>query len=128
MTDSTDSDYVTLVEILELTRPFEEVAPLLSIAIRRLETEGVKALLSSQFYRNEAGTELGAVIRFANSTQMMEHVNMVSGWEEFRRFATMIKLVDMRVHGKLDPEAEAWIRKFDGPIKKLETLVVGFVR
>ncbi len=128
MTDNTISDHVTLVEILELTRPYDEVVPFLSAAIRRLETEGVKALLSSQFYRNEAGTELGAVIRFANSSQMMEHVNMVSGWEEFHRFSSMIKLIDMRVHGKLDPEAEAWIRKFNGPIKKLEHLVVGFVR
>lgn len=128
MTAPTIGDHVTLVEVLELTRPYDEVAPLIAAAVRRLEIEGVKALLSMQFYRNDAATELGAVITFASSSQMIEHMNMISAWEEFRCFSTMVKLVDMRVHGTLDPEAEAWIRKFNGPMKKLESHVAGFVR
>ena len=90
--------------------------------------EGVRALRSMQFYTNEAKTELGAIITFASAAELLTHVKMISDWEEFRRFASMIKLVDMRVHGRLTPEVEAWIRQFNGPLKKLEHPVVGFVR
>ena len=122
------SDYVTLVEILELTRPYAEVEPIIQSTVRRLEAEGVRALRSMQFYTNEAKTELGAIITFASAAELLTHVKMISDWEEFRRFASMIKLVDMRVHGRLTPEVEAWIRQFNGPLKKLEHPVVGFVR
>ena len=53
---------------------------------------------------------------------------MISGWPEFQRFTTSIKLVDMRVHGRLSEAVEAWIRQFNGPLAKYERFVAGFVR
>ncbi len=40
------SEHVTLVEILELTRPFEEFAAAVRAAARRLEAEGIKELVT----------------------------------------------------------------------------------
>jgi len=31
---------------------------------------------------------------------------MIPGWEELRRFITTVKPMDVRVYGKLSPEAE----------------------
>lgn len=120
--------YVTLVELLELTVPLAEIAPLLQATLRRLEVEGVPGLVSMQFHANEAQTELGAVITFSDGDQMPAHTEMISGWDEFKRFSKMIKLKEMRVHGTLSPAAEAWIRQFSGPISKFEQPVAAFVR
>lgn len=122
------SKHLTLVETLELTRPYDEAAPLIQAVVRRLEREGVQALIAMQFHTNETKTELGVVLTFSDAEQMLTHINMLSGWEEFRRFAKAVRLVEMRVHGKLNPEAEAWIRRFNKPMKKLELHVAGFVR
>ncbi len=42
---------------------------------------------------------------------------MISQWKEFQRFAKMIRLVDMRVHGNLSPEVRQWLSQFDGPLR-----------
>ena len=44
------SEHVTLVEVLELTQPFEEFAAAVRAAARRLELEGIKELVTLQFY------------------------------------------------------------------------------
>ena len=37
---------------------------------------------------------------------MIEHMRMISKWEEFRRFFACVKPLDVRVYGKLSEEAE----------------------
>lgn len=122
------SDYVTLVEAFELTVPPEEAFPLMRGLIARLEKEGVPSLVSMQFYTSDVPNQIGAVIRFSSSDQMIEHMSMISSWPEFERFATLFKLIDMKVFGTLVPEAEAWIRKFQGPLRKHDALIAGFIR
>ena len=119
---------VTLVEILELTQPYAQVAPLLTRAVERLEREGVRGLVSMHFHTRAEQRELAAVITFASAAQMMEHAAMISGWDEFKQFATMVKLVDLRVHGVPSAEFEAWASQFGGPARKYPELVVGFTR
>ena len=51
-------EYVTLVEVLELTRPFEEFEAAIKAAARRLQTEGIEELVTLQFYA-EAGIHPG---------------------------------------------------------------------
>lgn len=122
------SSYVTLVEAFELTVPLDEVAPILRAVMARLEVEGVASLVSMQFYTSDVPGEMGAIIRFSDPHHFTEHVKMISGWEEFKRFSSMIKLIEIRVHGELSPEVEAWMQQFGGPVKKLRHFVAGFVR
>jgi hypothetical protein len=44
------SEHVTLVEILELTRPFDEFESVTRAVARRLELEGIAALVTFQVY------------------------------------------------------------------------------
>jgi hypothetical protein len=122
------SEYVTLVEVLELTSPFEEFADAIQAAARRLEAEGVSALVSLQFYADPGSTEVGAILTFADRDRMMDHIKMITEWEEFERFFGTVKPIDVRVYGKLSPEAEAWVRQFDVLSRTFEDHVAGFVR
>jgi hypothetical protein len=122
------SEYVTLVEVLELTRPFEEFAAAVQVAARRLEVEGVKALVTFQFYANPGSTEAGALITFTDRSKLIEHMNMITEWKEFKQFFSTVKPVDVRVYGKLSAEAEAWVRQFIVPSKLFTQQVAGFVR
>ena len=119
---------VTLVEVLELTAPFEEFERAISAAVRRLETDGVRELVTIQFYAGAESTEIGVVITFSDRDRMIDHMNMVSQWEEFAAFVRTVRLVDMRVYGVLSAEAEAWISAFGKPSKRFERHVAGFVR
>jgi hypothetical protein len=58
----------------------------------------------------------------------MEHIAMISGWEEFERFLATVRPVDVRVYGKLSAEAEAWVRQFGVVSRTCEDHVAGFVR
>src|SRR5918994_4376285 len=127
MESSPASEHVTLVEILELTRPFEEFAHAVRAAARRLETEGVEALVTLQFYATPASTEVGAILTFADRDQIMEHIEMITGWEEFERFFATVKPLDVRVYGKLSVEAEVWVRQFGVVSKTFQEHVAGFV-
>lgn len=121
-------EYVTLVEVLELTRPFEEFAAAIKAAARRLETEGIRELVTLQFYADPASGEAGALLTFADRERMIEHIEMITGWEEFEQFFATVKPLDVRVYGKLSPEAEAWVRQFDVVSRTFEDHVAGFVR
>jgi len=122
------SEYATLVEVLELTRPFEEFAAAIQAAARRLEAEGIEELVSLQFYADPEATEVGAILTFTDRNRMMEHIDMITGWEEFERFFGTIKPIDVRVYGKLSAEAEEWVRQFGVVSKTFEDHVAGFVR
>ena len=122
------SEHVTLVEVLELTRPYEEFASAVRAAARRLEAEGIKELVTLQFYTDPGSTEVGAILTFADRSQLMRHIEMISGWEEFERFFATVKPLDVRVYGKLSAEAEAWVGQFGVVTKTFEDHVAGFVR
>jgi hypothetical protein len=121
-------EYVTLVEVLELTRSFEEFADAIEAASRRLEAEGVQELIAVHFYGSPESTEAGAILTFSDRDRMIDHIEMISGWEEFERFFATVKPLDVRVYGRLSEEAEEWIGRFDVLSKKFEDHVAGFVR
>ena len=125
---SPTSEYVTLVEVLELTQPFEEFADAVRAAARRLEDEGVQELVTLQFYADPGSTEVGAILTFADRDRIMEHIAMITAWEEFERLFGTVKPLDVRVYGRLSPEAEEWVRQFDVMSKTFEDHVAGFVR
>lgn len=122
------SEYVTLVEVLELTSSFEEFEAAVRAATRRLETEGVRELVTLQFYAAPGSTEAGAILTFTDRSRVIEHIEMITGWEEFERFFATVKPIDVRVYGRLSPEAEEWVRQFDVLSKTFEDHVAGFVR
>ena len=122
------SEHVTLVEVLELTRPFEEFAAAVQGAARRLEAEGIKELVTLQFYADPASEEVGAILTFTDRDRMMEHIAMITRWEEFDRFFATLKPIDIRVYGKLSAEAEEWVRQFGVVSKTFKDHVAGFVR
>jgi hypothetical protein len=123
------TEYVTQVELLELTVPFEEFEEAVRAATGRLEAEGVRELVSMNFYAEPGSTEVGAIITFSDRERMLDHIEMISSWEEFRRFFGTVKPVDVRVYGKLSTDAEAWISQFGDIVsRKFERHVAGFVR
>ena len=121
-------EYVTLVEVLEITRPFEEFAAAVEACVRRLETEGVRELVSIQFYANPRSTEVGALLTFADRERVVEHLSLITRWDEFERFFSMVTPRDVRIYGRLSAEAEAWVRQFDVISKTFDQHVAGFVR
>ena len=123
------SEHVTLVEVLELTRPFEEFADAIAAALRRLEAEGVQELVTVQFYVAPGSTQAGAILTFSDRDRMIEHMDMVSEWEEFKRFFASVKPVEVRVYGRLSREAETWIGQFGDVLgRTFGDHVAGFVR
>jgi hypothetical protein len=120
--------YVTLVEVLELTVPYEEFSEAVGAAARRLEAEGVRELVALHFYGSQESTEVGTILTFSDRERMIEHIELISKWEEFERFFACVRPLDVRVYGKLSEEAEAWIGQFDVLSKKFEHHVAGFVR
>ena len=120
--------YVTLVEVLELSVPYEEFSEAVGLAARRLEAEGVRELVALHFYGSQESTEVGTILTFSDRERMIEHIELISKWEEFERFFACVRPLDVRVYGKLSEEAEAWIGQFDVLSKKFEHHVAGFVR
>jgi hypothetical protein len=122
-------DYVTLVEVLELIRPFEEFADAIAAALRRLEAEGIQELVTVQFYADPGSTQAGAILTFSDRDRMIEHMDMISQWEEFELFFATVKPIDVRVYGRPSKEAEMWIRQFGDVLgRTFEDHVAGFVR
>ena len=120
--------YVTLVEVLELTVPYEEFLEVVGAAARRLEAEGVRELVAVHFYGDPGSTEVGTILTFSDRERVIEHIDMISNWEEFERFFACVRPVDVRVYGKLSEEAEAWIGQFDVLSKRFEECIAGFIR
>jgi hypothetical protein len=121
-------EYVTLVEVLELTRPYEELAAAVSAAAKRLEAEGIRELVTLQFYSDPGSTEVGAILTFSDREQLMRHIKMITEWEEFTNFFQTVKPIDVRVYGKLSAEAKEWIGQFGVLSRSFVEHVAGFVR
>src|SRR3712207_4105765 len=94
------SEHVTLVEVLELTRPFEEFAAAVQATALRLEAEGIEELVTLQFYADPASTEVGSILTFTDRNRMMEHIDMITEWEEFERFFGAVRRSEERRVGK----------------------------
>jgi hypothetical protein len=122
------SEYVMLVEVLELIRPYEEFEAVILAAVRRLETEGIAELVTLQFYAAPNSTEAGAILIFSDREQIMRHIQMITGWEEFQQLLRVVKPVDVRVYGKMSAEAEEWVGGFGVLSKTFPQHVSGFVR
>jgi hypothetical protein len=122
-------EYVTLVEVLELTVPYGEFEEAVRAATGRLEAEGVRELVSANFYGEPGSKEVGAILVFSDRERMLDHIRMISSWEEFRRFFGTVKPLDVRVYGRPSAEAEAWMGQFGDIVStKLERHAAGFVR
>ncbi|QSQ24643.1 hypothetical protein JY651_06755 [Pyxidicoccus parkwayensis] len=119
---------ITLVEVFELLAPFDVFADTIRAAVRRLEIEGVSTLIGVQFYGGPGESEAGAIITFADSSQVMDHIHMISGWPEFKALLDVVKPIDVRVYGRLGEAAHAWIRTMAGVSKVFDNPVAGFVR
>ncbi len=123
------TEYVTLVEVLEVTAPFEEFQSAIDAVAARLEAEGVRELVSINFYGESGSNEVGAILTFSDSKSMLKHMDMVSSWKEYEMFFGAVKPLDVRVYGTLDAEAEAWIGQFGDIVsRKFEHHTAGFVR
>ena len=123
------TEYVTLVEVLEVTAPFEEFQSAIDAVAERLEAEGVKELVSINFYGESGSNEVGAILTFSDSKSMLKHMDMVSSWQEYEMFFGTVKPLDVRVYGRLSEEAEAWIGQFGDIVsRKFEHHRAGFVR
>ena len=123
------AEYVTLVEVLERTVPYEEFEEAVRAAAKRLEAEGVRELVSVNFYAEPGSAEAGAILTFSDRERMMEHMDMVSSWDEFQRFFATVKPLDVRVYGRLNAEAEAWIGQFGDIVSRtFDHHTAGFVR
>jgi hypothetical protein len=58
----------------------------------------------------------------------MEHIDMITRWEEFERFFATVRPLDVRVYGELSAEAQEWVGQFGVVSKTFEEHVTGFVR
>ncbi len=122
-------EYVTLVEVLELMVPYEEFEEAIRAALARLEAEGVRELVHINFYAEPDSTEVGAILVFSDGERFLDHIGMISSWEEFRKFFATAKPLDVRIYGRLNAEAEAWISQFGDIVgKKFGRHAAGFVR
>jgi hypothetical protein len=122
-------EYVTLVEVLELTVPYEEFEEAVRAAMVRLEAEGVRELVSVNFYAEPGSVEAGAILVFSDRERMLDHIRMISSWEEFGRFFATVKPLDVRIYGRPSAEAEAWMGHFGDIVStKFEHHTAGFVR
>jgi len=81
-----------------------------------------------KFYEDAAAKELAAVITFSDSAEILAHTRMIAGWPEFQRFATLLRLKDMRIHGRVSAEVRAWLDQFPGPRRLFEMHLAGFSR
>lgn len=124
----TAPDAVTLVEILDITTSYDEVAPLVDMLLRRLERDGVPGLASMAFYAGPKRDQLAAVITFSDPTQMVAHTKLISSWSEFTTFAARTKLVEMRIHGVVGDDVRAWMAQFEGSVAVYEQQVASFYR
>ena len=124
----TTAAQLTLIEVLEVVGPFSEAEARVSALVARLEREGVRGLLAMQFYADRAAKELSAVITFSDQADMPAHLDLISSWPEFTSFAQSIRLKDMRIHLQLSADVEAWIRKFQGPLRQFPTRGGSFMR
>jgi hypothetical protein len=125
---SPPAERMILVEVLELTATFEQFHAAVTSALQRLEKDGLRALNSVQVNYNPESNTVGIVLVIDDYAQLTDHIQMISTWDEFHRFATTVKLTDIRVYGKLSAEAKSWLTRDNVPLKAFPDRVSGFIR
>lgn len=128
MLNSTSSKHVTLVEELELIGSFAEYKTVIESAVERLATEGIKELITLQFYTNPRHTKVGVIITFSDRDKVMEHIHMISGWADFKQMSALVKPIDIKVYGSLSVGVEAWLQQFNIVSQTFDERIAGFVR
>ncbi|WP_310488671.1 hypothetical protein [Chamaesiphon sp. VAR_69_metabat_338] len=128
MLNSTSSEHVTLVEELELIGSFAEYKTVIESAVQRLATEGIKELITLQFYTNPRHTKVSVIITFSDRDKVMEHIKMISGWADFKQMFALVKPIDIKVYGKLSVGVEAWLQQFNVVSQTFDERIAGFVR
>lgn len=121
-------DHVTIVEVLERTAAFAAFQAVTEAALHRLEREGIAALLSVQFYADPHTPDVGALITFNDYRRVMEHVAMITAWDEFQHLLDVVKLRDVRVYGPMGEDGIAWLNQTHALRNLFTTPLVGFVR
>lgn len=91
-----------------------------SITIRGTLDSTPNRSFTVQLFSNPKGTNEGQTF--------LEHLDMITKWEEFETFFGTVEPIDVRVYGQLSPEAEAWVRQFDVTSHTFQEHVAGFVR
>lgn len=119
---------LTIIETLELTVPFDEYTVAVRAFVNRAEAEGIRALAPMQVHNTPGTTQVGLMLHLSDQSKLLEHVQMIDGWDEFKRYAGMSKVRDLRVFGVLPPEIEAWLRKYSDALTIFTQPIVGFVR
>ena len=125
---SPDSKRVTLVEVLERKKSYAEFVGIVQAAAHRLKDEGIAQLVGIQFYADPNSVQAGVLITFADAYHLMEHIEMITQWEEFHCLLDAAKPLDVRVYGKLSADAEAWLRQINVVSKTFTQHIAGFVR
>jgi hypothetical protein len=128
MLNSTPSEHVTLVEELELIGSFAEYTAVVESAVQRLATEGIKELVTLQFYTNPGHTKVGVIITFSDRDKVIDHIKLISGWADFKQMLALVKPIDLKVYGTLSVGVEAWLRQFNVVSKTFDEQIAGFVR
>ncbi len=128
MLNSTPSEHVTLVEELELIGSFAEYTAVVESAVQRLATEGIKELVTLQFYTNPGHTKVGVIITFSDRDKVIDHIKLISGWADFKQMFALVKPIDIKVYGTLSLGVEAWLRQFNVVSKTFDERIAGFVR
>src|SRR5215216_5070133 len=122
------SEYVTLVEVLELTSSFESSGCRHPGGSPTTRSRRDRRACEFAVLRRSGSDRGGRHPHLRRSQQGHRDIDMITGWEEFERFFGTIKPIDVRVYGKLSAEAEEWVRQFGVVSKTFEDHVAGFVR
>ena len=77
------TEYVTLVELLEVTAPLEQFQGAIDAVVDRLEAEGVKELVSINFYGESGSNEVGAILTFSRSEERRVGKECRSRWSPY---------------------------------------------
>jgi hypothetical protein len=119
---------VTLVDILEVVGSFDEARQLIQTASRAWNAMASADWLRCTFYEDPEAKELAAVITFSDSSELLADTRMISSWQEFERFASLIRIEYMRIHGRVSAEVRSWLDRFQGPCRLFDAHLAGFTR
>lgn len=117
-----------MVEVLERTASFAAFEVVTQAALHRLECEGIAALVAVRFYADPHTSEVGALVSFNDYRRVMEHVTMITAWDEFRHLLDVVRLRDVRVYGPMGAEGLARLQASHVVSNTFTTPLAGFVR
>ena len=117
-----------LAETLEVTASAEEFRAAARNALRRLENEGIPGLELVEFHTNPGFTEVRGVLVFASPDELMRHIHLIAGWEEFHGLVATVRPIEINVHGRVNAEVEGWLRRYNCAVRIFTERIGGFGR